>query len=156
MKRRDFLNSVATSAIVGLSTAEITARATENQNTGPENQNGILLFKNGQKPSIPDGLTDDFEVLSRFGFKVVKVKDANGKEKQMWAVATERDFRKAESIRRKIKPEEVNVGKDNDADYDSCMQIGPTTCNNGFCLQGLTDCIRAYYPAGQYYYCICA
>jgi len=105
-----------------------------------EKQNGVEIFKNGEQPPIPEGLKTDFEVISRFGFKIV-----NFEGRLVWKAATEEDYRSSEAKRLNIAPTDVEP-----KDYD-CNQIGPRQCS-GTC-QGTHPklwCSLVYNPEEKY------
>jgi hypothetical protein len=158
---RGFLIS-ATIASVFIWAATVALRAEEPKKGAEdkgENQNGVLVFRHGGRPPLPEGLKADFEVFSRFGFKVVavKIKKCGSNEvgeKRMWMAASEADYRKSEAQRLNIKPEDVPVGTEQNAiEGFYCAQTGPMQCNGGYCQSG--SCSLLYNSAQHYYYCSC-
>ena len=104
------------------------------------------------RPKLPAGLKNDFRVFSAYGFKIVTITDKTGKQRQVWAAASEADFRKAESIRLKIKPEEVKVSRSLD---DGCGSDRSDRVQRRILDPGTGFCTLVYYPEGNYYYCTC-
>lgn len=113
-------------------------------------QNGIQIYDQGEKPSIPEGLETNFEVISLFGFKVVEV---NGKK--MWQTASEEDYRNCEAQRLGIAAADVRVDPRR-CQGGSCCQTGPMTCS-GSCSGGwpVMECCLAVHPIHPMYYCTC-
>ncbi len=105
--------------------------------------NGIQTFtKDDKLPDLPDGLTDDLPVLSRFGFKIAMIEG-----KYYWECASEQDYRASEAKRLGINPEDVHIM--------TCAQTAPRQCTSYYCGNGYY-CTLQYNPQGQYYYCGCA
>ena len=107
------------------------------------NFNGILIYEDSEKPPVPEGLSSESELKTKFGFIVGK--GINGIE---WQAATELDFRVSESKRLGIAVSDVEP-------LGACDQTGPTTCTsqNGYCWA--SKCTLLYDPDRQHYYCRC-
>jgi len=94
-------------------------------------------------------------VCSRFGFRRARVRQKDGKRKEVWMAATENDYREAEARRTGKKPAEIVVDQpresDGALDVDSCA-MGQTMCI-GFCTDG--TCVEAYDEVLQMWYCYC-
>ena len=109
-----------------------------------EIQNGIEVYNlNYEQPPIPHGLSNDFQVLSPYGFKVIEFEG-----KPMWAVSTEEDYIADEAQRLGIPPSEV-AAKDR-----PCACINVATCV-GQCPSGLQCVVVNYNPVTRTYSCSC-
>ena len=104
--------------------------------------------RKGGDSKLPAGLKNDFQVLSAYGFKIVTITDKTGKQRQVWAAASEADFRKAESIRLKIKPEEVKVSRSSTMAYIGPSERRILVIRHRILHLGLL-------LEGNYYYCTC-
>jgi hypothetical protein len=117
-------------------------------------KNGIRIYKAGKAPKLPIEWPKNFEVISPFGFKIVTLKPKRGKEKQSWAVATEKDYRKVMAKLHGIAPKDVKVKNPDAANrIYTCHNVSPTAC------QGLCDgggvCELVYCPVERVYICTC-
>jgi peroxiredoxin len=118
----------------------------------PKNQNGILVFETGIPQKKDDEPDASFQVISRFGFKVVTTETASGKKKNLWMAATEDDYRQSEAKRLGIKPEEAKLSC-----FDivgGCYQTGPLSFSP-FCPPGQGGCKVVYNPRTRHYYYTC-
>ena len=112
-------------------------------------ENGIQMFEEGELPAFPEGLDTDFNVLSRFGFKVV---EDDGQS--IWEAATEADFRRVVGQLLGILPSEVEIEEDKGNGTRSCRSKG-VGCNNGDC-SGTAKCGGPKWDAvGQVIFCYC-
>jgi hypothetical protein len=104
--------------------------------------NGIHVYEKDEEISIPEGVPREFPVVSRFGFKLVKLDGRN-----YWQPGSEDEFRESEAERLGIKPGEVKVP----AITDGCRNLGLSCfgpCSFGWCHP-------LFNPKKGLYYCGC-
>ena len=113
-------------------------------------ENGVKIYEDGEKPELPAGFNADFQVISRFGFKIVTIKG-----RSMWMAATENDYRKSEARRLGISEADV-PSRSEQIDENVCHQTGPMSCS-GFCRQGFCRLYESTtFPGHPHYYCQCS
>jgi hypothetical protein len=104
-------------------------------------ENGLHVYgKSDQMPALPVGLSYDFPVISKFGFKIVHL---NGRS--YWEVGSEADYRRCEARRLAIDPKDVSVLRE-------CGSIGGQcagSCTDGWCHNVVDD-------STMYFYCGCS
>lgn len=105
---------------------------------------GKRTTKREVTPKFPKGVSKRTPVISKFGFKLIKVQ-----RKYYWEAATEVDFRKAEAKRLDISAKKVLSTCD-------CAMNSSGGCV-GFCGLPCTGFCRKYYnDQYKYYYCACS
>lgn len=152
VSRRKFMVTAGVAALGVMASG--TRESTAADDKGYTEQNGLHVYKKDAKPKLPEGApaVTHAEVVSLFGFKIVSIKDKEGKEKKMWMAASEKDYRESEAKRLGKKAADIKVHAEADSLASGCYQTGPMSCS-GFCTGGF--CTLVYNPSTHYYYCTC-
>jgi hypothetical protein len=116
-----------------------------------EEKNGVHVYKPGKKPTLPIKWPEELYIFSPYGFKIITIKDSNKKDKEVWAVATEDDYKDTIGKLQGKKPEQVGPKK---CRIHNCHSTGPNSCSGG-CYGDPTVCKLVYNPSTSHYVCDC-